>query len=80
VDAAGDLLRGEFGEVAVFGEVEGVEEALGDIGVGLAEVDVEDVGGDVAGDGEEGAFDAFDLDAGEAVEVDGEVRRGRAAP
>jgi hypothetical protein len=63
---------GEFGEVAVLGEVEGMEEALGDVGVGLAEVDVEDVGGDVAGDGEEGAFDAFDLDAGEAVEAEGE--------
>ena len=72
MDAARDFFGGKFGEVAVFGAVEGMEEALGDVGVGLAEVDVEDVGGHVARDGEEGAFDAFDLDAGGAVEADGE--------
>ena len=78
VDPAGDFLRGQGGEIAVFREVEGAEEALGDVGVGLAEVDVEHVGGDVAGDGQQRAFDAFDLDAGEAVEAEsegGEIKR-----
>ena len=74
MDAAGDFVGGEGGEIAVSGEVEGMEESLADIGVGLAEIDIEHIGGDVAGDGEEGAFDTFDLDAGEAVEAEGEAR------
>ncbi len=75
VDAAGEFPGGERGDVAVFGEVEGMEKALGDIGVGLAEVDIENIGGDVAGDGQQGAFDAFDADAGKAVEAEGEARQ-----
>ena len=71
MNAAGDFVGGEGGKIVVCGEVEWMKESLADIGVGLAEIDVEHIGGDVAGDGEEGAFDAFDFDAGEAVEAEG---------
>ena len=70
MDAAGGLRRGEFVEISV----EGGEEALADVSVGLAEIDVEDVWRHVAGDGEQGGFDAFDRDAGKAVEDNADGR------
>lgn len=73
MDAAGDFFRRPGGEVAVGGEVEGVEEALADIGVRLPEIDIEHVRSDVAGDGQQGAFDAFHLNARCAVQAHGEA-------
>ena len=78
MDPARDLGRRQRGEIAVLWQVERAQEALRDVGVGLAEIDIEHVRRHVAGDRQQGAFDALDLDAGETVQAHreaGEVGR-----
>ena len=61
------------GGVAIRWAVERIQKPLRDIGFRLAEIDVEHIGRNVAGDGQQRAFDTLHLNAGKAVELHREV-------
>ncbi|OPZ16579.1 MAG: hypothetical protein BWZ10_01397 [candidate division BRC1 bacterium ADurb.BinA364] len=70
MDAEVDLLPRHAAQVAVLGIVQRIEKAILDVIVGFAKIDVEHVGSDVAGDGQQVDFNSLHLDPRKAAQFD----------